>query len=205
MTYNPDIHHRRSIRLKGYDYLSPGMYFITVCIQNRDRKLFGEIHHGKMILNHFGEIIQEQWQLIPNRFNDVTIDEFVVMPNHIHGILYFVGASLADAPRATAKVAPTKTATATTTTTTNKTKPMAGDVVGAFKSLCVHGCLQWIKLNDPQFVLGTLWQRNYWEHIIRNEPELNRIREYIRNNPLKGENDSLCGYKGYHDKEERMI
>jgi putative transposase len=131
MTYNPDIHHRRSIRLKDYDYSSPGMYFITVCIQNRDRYLFGKINHGKMILNHFGEIIQEQWQLIPNRFNDITIDEFVVMPNHIHGILYFVGAPLAGAlvgahgdanatgvtdtgatdtidTRATARVAPTK-------------------------------------------------------------------------------------------------
>jgi putative transposase len=224
MTYNPDIHHRQSIRLKGYDYSSPGMYFITVCIQNRDRHLFGEIDHGKMILNHFGEIIREQWHIIPNRFNGVTVDEFVVMPNHIHGILHFVGAPLAGAlvgvhagahgddhdnratdtraidtidTRATARVAPTKT--------TAITKPMTGDVVGAFKSLCVHGCLQWIKLNDPQFGLGPLWQRNYWEHIIRNEPELDRIREYIRNNPLKREKDSLCGYKGDHAEEDWMI
>lgn len=84
-----------------------------------------------------------------------------------------------DTPeRATARVAPT-------------TQPTVGDVVGAYKSLCVRECLQWIQLNEPQFVLGTLWQRNYWEHIIRNEPELNRIREYIRNNPLKWETDSL--------------
>ncbi len=84
-----------------------------------------------------------------------------------------------DTPeKVTARVAPT-------------TQPTVGDVVGAYKSLCMHECLQWIQLNEPQFVLGTLWQRNYWEHIIRNEPELNRIREYIRNNPLKWETDSL--------------
>ena len=131
MTYNPYIHHRRSIRLKGYDYSSPGMYFITVCIQNRRRNLFGEINNGKMILNCFGEIIREQWHLTPNQFTNVMIDEFVVMPNHIHGILHFAGASLSDAhkpERVAARVAPAK-------------KPTVGDVVGAFKSLCVHRCL----------------------------------------------------------------
>ena len=95
MIYNPDIHHRRSIRLKGYDYSQIGAYFITICTQNREC-LFGEIVDGAMVLNLVGEIIQEQWCTIPQRYAQVKSDEFVVMPNHIHGIIT-VGAPLAGA------------------------------------------------------------------------------------------------------------
>ncbi len=86
MKYNPDKHHRRSIRLQGYDYSQPGIYFITLCTQNRER-LFGEILNGEMRLNEFGKIAHQCWLEIPNHFPHVQLDEFVIMPDHIHGII----------------------------------------------------------------------------------------------------------------------
>ena len=86
MKYNPDKHHRRSIRLQGYDYSQPGIYFITLCTQNREC-LFGEILNGEMRLNEFGKIAHQCWLEIPQHFPHVQLDEFVVMPDHIHGII----------------------------------------------------------------------------------------------------------------------
>jgi REP element-mobilizing transposase RayT len=174
MKYNPEIYSRRSIRLKGYDYSQAGAYFVTICTQNQEC-LFGDITDGIMRANHFGKIVGEQWNDIPQRFPVVQLDQFVVMPNHIHGVLVVVGAPLAGGQlRAAARAAPT-----------------VGDIVGGYKSLSVHHCLHWIKQNVPQQRLGQLWQRNYWEHIIRDESELNSIREYIRNNPAQWEMDKL--------------
>ena len=86
MSYNPNIHHRKSIRLKGYDYTQAGLYFITICCQNREC-LFGNIINGEMILNDAGNIAKECWLAIPNHFPNVVLHEFVIMPNHIHGII----------------------------------------------------------------------------------------------------------------------
>ena len=179
MKYNPEIHHRRSIRLKGYDYSQAGAYFVTVCTQNREC-LFGEIVDGEMRLNEVGRIADEQWYALPQRFPQLELDAYVVMPNHIHAIFIItVGASLAGAPddgmvRATARVAPT-----------------VGNIIGAYKSLCVHHALACCKHHDPGRFLGPIWQRNYWERIIRNETELNHIRGYIQNNPAQWELDKL--------------
>jgi REP element-mobilizing transposase RayT len=206
MKYNPEIHDRRSIRLKGYDYSHAGAYFVTICTRNREC-LFGDITAGTMRVNHFGKIVGEQWNDIPRRFPVVELDQFVVMPNHIHGVFVVVGVAVAvGAPlagalsRATARVAPTGAPLAAAGATptaggqskvTERAAPTVGDIVGAYKSLCVHHCLHWIKQNVPHQRLGQLWQRNYWEHIVRDESELNRIRDYIRNNPLKWEMDKL--------------
>ena len=86
MQYNPDKHHRRSIRLQGYDYSQPGIYFITLCTQNREC-LFGEILNGEMRLNEFGKIAHQCWLEMPHHFPHVQLDEFVIMPDHIHGII----------------------------------------------------------------------------------------------------------------------
>ncbi|HEX2953755.1 MAG TPA: hypothetical protein VHR47_07200, partial [Bacillota bacterium] len=88
MAYNPEIHHRRSIRLKNYDYSSPGMYFITICTETD--YIFGRINHGNMILTPFGQIAHDQWLAIPQRFPHILLDEFIIMPNHIHGILQII-------------------------------------------------------------------------------------------------------------------
>jgi len=159
---------RRSIRLKGYDYSQDGMYFLTICAYQQEC-LFGAIVNGVMQLNELGRIVSEQWGAVSRRFPAVELDAFVVMPNHFHGILAIVedGATADDK------------------------RPTVGEIVGAYKSLCIHHCLEWTKRNMPDRTLGKLWQRNYWEHVIRNESELNQIREYIHNNPAQWELDKL--------------
>ena len=97
MKYDPAVHHRRSIRLRGYNYAQAGAYFITICTQDR-QCLFGEIVDGGKQLNAMDRIVAEQWDAIPRRFANVALDAFVVMPNHIHGIFLIVGAPLAGAP-----------------------------------------------------------------------------------------------------------
>ncbi len=162
MKYKPGFRHRRSIRLKEYDYLQPGAYFITIC--TRDGELYFEQYP------ELKQIINRQWQEMPDRYANIRLDEFVIMPNHIHGII-IVGATLVVAQarekRAGARSAPT-----------------IGEIIGIFKSLCLHDWLRYIKENRIDAV-GKYWQRNYYEHIIRNEDELNKIRNYIQYNPLK--------------------
>ena len=86
MKYNPDVHHRRSIRLKGYDYSQTGVYFVTICTYQR-LSLFGEITDGEMILNEAGNVAKQCWLAIPEHFSNFELKEFVIMPNHVHGII----------------------------------------------------------------------------------------------------------------------
>jgi len=159
--------------LKGYDYSQSGTYFVTICA--KDRELYFEKYRGLQ------EIVRQQWEELPQRFPDLTLDEFIIMPNHIHGII-IVGAGLAPALsyRATARVAPTSSV--------DRPAPTVGEIVGTFKSSCIHDWLTYIKEKKIDAV-GKFWQRNYYEHVIRNEGELNEIREYIQNNRLKWDLD----------------
>jgi len=193
--YNPAIHHRRSIRLKGYDYSQSGLYFVTICCQDRICR-FGKIENGEMVLNDFGKIAYNEWEKLPERYPNMFLDVFQIMPNHIHGIIALdddVGATLAVAPNndsvaqndatitrdnwATARVAPTATA------------PTVGAIVGAYKSLVTNKCLEIYKLRGEY--MGKLLQRDYWEHIIRKEQSYQRIANYIVNNPENWENDKF--------------
>ncbi|HOO14890.1 MAG TPA: hypothetical protein PKU90_02960 [Candidatus Paceibacterota bacterium] len=170
MKYNPDKHHRRSIRLQGYDYSQPGIYFITLCTQNREC-LFGEILNGEMRLNEFGKIAHQCWLEMPHHFPHIQLDEFVVMPDHIHGIIVLnniVGAKkFSPLQNITPFRSPSKT---------------IGSIIRGFKIGVTKGFRQ----NTDIYVV---WQRNYYEHIIRNEVELNRIRQYIIDNPKKWKTD----------------
>lgn len=173
--------HRRTIRLKKYDYSNNGYYFITICTQNR-KCMFGNVVDNEMVLNNIGNMIKKFWFKISERFNIVELDEFQIMPNHIHGIISIVGAGFIPAHdisnnRATTRVAPTRTF------------PTVGDIVGAFKSLTTHEYIINIKKNNWPPFEKRLWQRNYYEHIIRNEYELNRIRKYTENNPKNWDED----------------
>lgn len=170
MIFNPDIHHRRSIRLNGYDYSEAGAYFVTIGTWNREC-LFGSIANSNMELSSIGRIVEQEGHDIPKRFPDVELDAFVVMPNHIHGII-LVGATLVVAHN-------DKSCSNTNKRAGTSPAPTLGQIVGSFKSLCIYRCKN-IGLNA-----GKLWQRNYYEHIIRDEDEMNRFREYIVNNPLK--------------------
>ncbi len=174
MNYNPELHHRRSIRLKGCDYSMSGTYFVTVC-SYRKECIFEDIIAAS--------IIKEQWQNLPRKFSYIELDEFVIMPNHIHVILWIknVGAGLA--------LPIYKSVLPNNKSNTNKggprPAPTLGDIVCAFKSKTA------VNINRYHNTSGApVWQRNYYEHIIRNKESLNRIRNYIINNPLKWENDS---------------
>lgn len=159
MPYNKAIHNRQSIRLKGFDYSQDGRYFITICTHNH-QALFGEIILGEMKTNQIGSIVKEHWFQLPNRFNSIQMDAFVVMPNHIHGIISIME-SLPD--------------------------QTIGKIIGAYKSLAANEFMKLCKIKNLS--LDKLWQRNYYEHIIRDEEDFSRIVEYIENNPLKWEED----------------
>lgn len=199
--YNPQKHHRRSIRLQGYDYAQAGLYFITICCQNRTHR-FGAIINDEMILNEYGAIAHHQWEILPQRFKNIQIHEFQIMPNHMHGIIEIlsdnVRVSLADTPNsdnvrasladahndnwAGASPAPTDAHKK------NNNSPI-GSIVGSYKSLVANKCLELYKSKDEN--MGKLWQRNYYEHIIRNEIAYHKISSYIANNPLHWKEDSL--------------
>ncbi len=199
MPYNPQIHHRKSIRLKGYDYSQAGLYFITICVEGR-KCLFGKIVDDEMILNDLGNIAYQQWQKLPERFKNMELDVFQIMPNHVHAIMVlndFVGATFTVAPNDTdvnpAHLNVPDGAMVDENLDTNETgsgashaptvtKPKTvGDIVGAYKSLVANECLEIYKTKNER--MGKLWQRNYYEHIIRDEKSYQRISDYIMNNP----------------------
>jgi REP element-mobilizing transposase RayT len=183
--FNPDIHHRRSIRLRDYDYASAGAYFVTICTQGREC-LFGGIDGETMVFNEAGHMVETVWRGLPDRFPGVDLDTFVVMPNHVHFIVFLVGAVLAPpcssahAPppeavplgkQGAASSAPTKT-------------PTLGSIVRAFKSISA------IEVNRLLERQGQpLWQRNYYERVIRDDGELHGFREYIHYNPARWADD----------------
>ncbi len=177
MTYNPDIHHRRSIRLRDYDYSSAGAYFVTIHAGNREG-LFGSVTDGDMRLNNFGVVVDECWRAIPTHFPSVELDEFVTMPNHFHGIIIL---DVPSKPVGAQHAAPQFT----TPGHANVMSGSLGAIVRSFKSAASKRINE-IR-NDPG---GPVWQRNYYERIIRNDHELERIREYIVNNPLQWDDDS---------------
>ena len=188
MKYSPDIHRRRSVRLKGYDYSQAGLYFITICAQN-GLCLFGYIQNEEMILNDAGKMAEHQWQELISRFDNIKLHEFVVMPNHFHGIVELVGVPLVGTQNVLQppiKGQPQGIA------------PTVGDVVGSFKSLSTNDYIRNIKQNNWQPFEKKLWQRNYYEHIIRNDESYYKISEYVQTNPLKWQND------GYYEQDQRI-
>ena len=203
MSHSPNYFQRRSIRLKGYDYSQDGLYYITICVQKREC-LFGDMtvgtypcgrpdindenvqndisqyvqndislygqpqgHAPTMRLNDAGKMVEKQWLALTDRFPNVQLHEFVVMPDHFHGILEIVpdvGASPCGRPL------------------NNKT---VGDMMDAFKSITTVEYIRGVKTMDWTPFNGKLWQRNYYEHIIRDFDAFVRISEYIRENPEK--------------------
>ena len=198
--YNPNIHHRRSIRLKGYDYTQAGLYFVTICCQNREC-LYGQVKNNKMILNDAGKMVNEQWLAQQQQFSNIQLHKYIVMPNHFHGILEIVGATLVVAQNN--GIAQTDVVANNNNNNNDfneeKGQPQGiaptgktvGDMIGAFQSIVTVEYVRGVKNNDWQPFDGKLWQRNYWEHIIRNEQSYQRISEYIINNPSKWEEDTF--------------
>jgi REP element-mobilizing transposase RayT len=172
---------RRSLRLKGYDYTCAGAYFVTICAQDQ-ACLFGNIVDGAMCLNNAGHMLARLWNDIPARFVDVEIDTFVVMPNHVHGIIVLPDAAdRAATRRAATRVAPTEGNVGATLVVV----PALSDVVAAFKSLTTVHYIRGVKTRAWPAFRRQLWQRNYYEHVVRDEKELDRIRRYIDENPAR--------------------
>ena len=195
--YDPNIHHRRSIRLKGYDYSRPGLYFVTIVTQNR-RKLFGEIKNGKMILNDAGKMVENEWLKLPERFQNIRLHQYIVMPNHFHAILEITapdngGESLGQPLGQPRGIAPTDTPTESPTgnPTENQKRKTLGDMMGAFQSIVTNEYIRGVKNKNWERFDRKLWQRNYWEHIIRDKRSFDKISEYIKNNPKKWDDDRL--------------
>ena len=158
MKYNPDTHRRKSIRLKGYDYSKEGAYFITICTNRRGLYFDNE---------EIKRIVEKEWLNTMHIRQNVILDEFVVMPNHLHGIIVIIHnvGAYCNTPLQNQFKSPSKT---------------IGAIVRGFKSVATK---EISKLNKTPGI--PVWQRNYYEHIIRNENELTKIRAYIQNNPLK--------------------
>ena len=254
MKYNPKIHKRRSIRLKGYDYSQAGLYFVTICCKNRIH-FYGEIINGEMILNDAGKMIAKWYYELENKFPDIKCHEMIIMPNHMHFIIENLG--IIKNVRADLRVCPTES---------NKHNPILGEhnpilgernpilgkhnpilgeqesnllgnqksnklgasqcdklgnqksnklgernpilgehnpILGEHIGSPLHAVVQWfktmstneyirnVKSNNWKRFDGTLWQRNYWEHIIRNENSFQKIADYIKSNPQNWKNDVL--------------
>jgi REP element-mobilizing transposase RayT len=184
-------HHRRSIRLKGYDYTQAGAYFVTMVTYQRDC-LFGEIKNESMILNDLGKIIQWEWLDLPKRFRYIELGMYVVMPNHFHAILIFreiVGATrhgLTDASvgNAPAPTVPTDGIDGSPLLPRGPKPASLGAVISQFKSRATKRIWK-----IPAFNGTSIWQRNYHEHIIRNEREMDQIWRYIESNPAQWDDD----------------
>jgi putative transposase len=168
-TTSPKVLHRKSVRLQTYDYAMAGAYFITIV--TKDRKcFFGEVVDVEIKLNHWGQIVQDEWKNSTQIRMEIDLDAFIVMPNHIHGIVVIANGSGRATGRSPLQSGPSRRS--------------LGAFVGGFKSIVTK------RINALRGLPGkAVWQRNYFEHIIRNEQSLNRIRRYILDNPVRWEFD----------------
>jgi putative transposase len=160
MRYDPNKHHRRAMRLRGCDYSQNGAYYLTLCTQHR-LCLYGEIIDDKMELNDAGRMIERFWLEIPKRFTNVELDLYVVMPNHMHGIVAIAGKASDTIPA----------------------------MMQQFKTFTTNAYIRGVKKENWQSFPGKLWQRSYYDHIVRNEAELNAIRHYIETNAVRWNED----------------
>ena len=161
MAYGDLPSDRPSLRLRNYDYTQPGAYFVTICTLDRV-SLFGEIRDGAMHLNDAGKMVQATWEELPQRFAHISLDGFVVMPNHHHGIVVIEE---------------------------RRPNQGLGQIIGPFKPLTTNRYIVGARQDGWPRVAGRLWQDNYYEHIVRNEASLQRIRDYIARNPENWETD----------------
>ncbi len=184
--FDPQKHHRRSIRLKGFDYSSEGAYYVTIVAQGREC-LFGEIVDGKMKLNEAGEMVVKWWNELTNKFPNIELGEFIVMPNHFHGIIFImanVGADLRVCPDGEENTSIQKGEH-----TGSPLRIPLSQMIQWFKTMTTNEYIRGVKQSNWKPFIGKVWQRNYYEHIIRNEKELQQKTDYILDNPSRWDED----------------
>lgn len=167
---------RKSIRLQYYDYAQPGFYFITICTYKM-RHIFGEIFNGHMILNHYGEVAKRNWMNTENVRSNIKMGSFVVMPNHMHAVFEIIDSGISnvgvcDTPLPRKFKSPSNS---------------VGAIVRGYKSTVTKQINQIRETSVPK-----IWQRNYHEHIIRDQESLNKIAEYIEMNPQLWDKGRYC-------------
>lgn len=161
LMHNPiELPHRKQLRLRGYDYTFPRAYFVTICSAGK-RPVFGSIRGERIVLSPAGEIVRSEWIALAERFSRLVLDEFVIMPNHLHGVLAFVGHAGGASP-----------------------SPTLFEVIGAFKSISTIKANRLLRRRRVP-----LWQRSYYEHIVRTGEDLRKIQRYILENPLMWSSD----------------
>jgi len=209
MKYDPDVHHRRSVRLKKYNYSQAGWYFVTICTQNHEC-LFGNIVQGEMNLNDAGRMVKKWYLELENKFSDIQCLEYVIMPNHFHAIIQNVGVGRQigiDRTQGGEHQEGEQHQEGEHQEGEHIGSPLQDQNVGADLCVCpstgspLSQVIQWFKtMSTNEYIKGVktqgwkrfngqLWQRNYYEHIIRDEKSYDQIVEYIINNPLKWETD----------------
>lgn len=180
MNYNPKIHNRRSIRLKGHDYSRKGLYFITICCYRRMCH-FGQIKKGQIHLNNAGKIANQCWVAIPEHFPFVALHEYVVMPNHVHGIIEFTTGANQYSPKS---IINSDSWVKSNSPLPRSPSNTVGSAVRGFKI----GVTKWMRQNTEIY---NVWQRNYYDHIIRNKQSYHCISTYIKNNPANWKEDKF--------------
>ena len=174
----PRIHQRRSIRIPGYDYTSPGVYFLTLCTHER-RQVFGSIQGGKMILSRAGEIAQNELKRLSRRFPLIEMGEYVVMPDHVHLLVFVVEPGTGCAEQFG--------------------QPVAGSIPTIVRSY--KASVTWLVMRLPRWPGGAVWQRNYYEHIVRDEAGIDMVSAYIRMNPERWVGHGGKGHGGNPGEE----
>jgi REP element-mobilizing transposase RayT len=187
--FDPQKHHRRSIRLKGYDYSSEGAYYVTIVTQGREC-LLGEIIDGEMYLNGYGNIVQKWWNEIPIHFPNVELGAFVIMPNHVHGIIFITterrgeAVSPLDNPNNNLHVYDDET-----NNMGGETPPLRKRTLGQIVAYFKYQSTKEMNRIETEKAITRFWQRNYYEHIIRNDKDLQNKTDYIQANPLLWDED----------------
>jgi REP-associated tyrosine transposase len=183
-----DRFYRRSIRLPGYDYAQDGAYFVTICTQER-LCVFGGVSGGKMLHNDAGRMVGRWFLELEKKHETVRCDDYVVMPNHFHGIVEFKGENVDGDEQGAHAGAPLQTIDGDDVD--NDGVVALAHVIQWFKTMSTNEYIRKVKQHDWPPFPGRLWQRNYYERIIRSDTELNRIREYIVQNPATWDTDEL--------------
>ena len=198
----------KSTRLNRWDYSQEGAYYTTICTKNREL-YFGDVKHGTMELSDIGEIARQYWREIPEHFPNTELDEFIVMPNHVHGIIRIVNNDGIDShacidprvctcPRVCRDAINRVSTPEPNTSEPNGAAQKRGGITGKNNPMnknSLSRIIRWYKgrvtyeINRLGNGISFQWQPRFHDHIIRNEESLNKIREYIRNNPLKWESD----------------